>query len=161
MADTNWDICFICEVSTKENVQSSTNGYKTLTKSTKLNHLKDLTAKWIEIAAKLNHEPALRLLSSGDVVSNELYYRDKCYATTQCQCSKFTKPEFHKSLSMRDIKCKQIALKKVTFYLKGSEISSPINLYPVMELKTMYSDRFKSTSMHHYNHSTTYAMYPV
>ena len=115
MADTNWDICFICEVSTKENVQSRTDGHKTLTKCTKSNHLKYLTAKWIQIAAKLNHEPALRLLNSGDVVSNELYYHDKCYAAIQCQCSKFTKPKFNKSLSMRDIECKQIALKKSHF----------------------------------------------
>ena len=33
MADTNWDICFICQVSSKDNVHSSTGGYKTLMKN--------------------------------------------------------------------------------------------------------------------------------
>ena len=33
MADTNWDICFICQVSTKDNLRSSTDGYKTLAKN--------------------------------------------------------------------------------------------------------------------------------
>ena len=225
MADTNWDICFICQVSSKDNVRSSTDGYKTLAKNipefhkkgklgfhfericnansdllsvlttnkavyhhncfskysdsklkrlnepskkrkctedakerkstrlsaesrerlnlfccwcskkdvdanfvppgtyqatkltTKSNHVKDLTAKWIEMAIKLNHKPVLCLLISGDVASNELYH-NKCYDTIQYQYSKFTKPKSNKSLSMRDRECKQIALKKVIFYLK-------------------------------------------
>ena len=204
MADTNWDICFICQVSSKDNVRSSTDGYKTLAKhipefhekgklgfyfericnansdllsvlttykavyhhncflkysdlklkclnepskkrkftedekgrkstrlsaesrerfdlfccwcgkkdvdanlvpggtyqatklTTKSNHVKDLTAKWIEMTIKLNHEPVLRLLSSGDVASNELYYHDKCYDTIRYQYSKFTKSESDK-----------------------------------------------------------------
>ena len=44
--------------------------------TTKLNHMEDLTAKWIEMVTKSNHETVLRLLSSGDVPSNELYYHD-------------------------------------------------------------------------------------
>ena len=38
-------------------------GTKLITKS---NHVKDLTAKWIGMATKLDHEPVLRLLSSGE-----------------------------------------------------------------------------------------------
>ena len=34
--------------------------------TTKSNHAKDLTAKWIIMATKLDHEPVLRLLSSGE-----------------------------------------------------------------------------------------------
>ena len=56
----------------------------------KLNHMKDLTAKWIEIATKLNHKPVLRCLSSGDVASNKLCYNNKCYDTIQYEYSKFT-----------------------------------------------------------------------
>ena len=33
MADTNCDISFICQVCTKENIRSSTDGYKTLAKN--------------------------------------------------------------------------------------------------------------------------------
>ena len=57
---------------------------------------------------------------------------------------------------MRDTECKQIALKKVKLYLKDSEMSNPGNLYPVMELETMYSDPLKSDKIHHNNHTTTF-----
>ena len=53
--------------------------------TTKLNHVKDLTAKWIEMATKLNHEPGLCCQSSGDVSSHKLYYNDKCYGTIRYQ----------------------------------------------------------------------------
>ena len=33
MADANWDICFIFHVNSKDNVRSSTGGYKTLAKN--------------------------------------------------------------------------------------------------------------------------------
>ena len=33
MADTNWHICFICQVGIKDNVCSRTDGYKTLVKN--------------------------------------------------------------------------------------------------------------------------------
>ena len=208
MADTNWDICFVCQVSSKDDVRSSTDGYKTLVKNlpefhkkgklgfrfericnanldllsvlitnkavyhhncfskyrdsklklftepskkrkctedekgrkstrllaesrerfnlfccwcrkkdfdanfvpvetcqgtkltTKSNHVKDLTAKWIETTTKLNHKLVLRLLSSGDVGSNEFYYHDKCYDTIQYQYSEFAKSESDESSSM-------------------------------------------------------------
>ena len=137
-------------------ISSQQGTYQATKLTTKSNHLKDLTAKWIEIATKLNHEPVLRLLSSGDVARNELCYHDKCYDTTRCQYSKFTKSESDESSSMRDTECKQIALKKIIFYLKDSEMSNPGNLYPVMELETMYSNLLKSDNIHHNNHTTTF-----
>ena len=73
------------------------------------------------MATKLNHEPVLRLLSSGDVASNELYYHDKCYDTIRYQYSKFTKSESDESSSKRDTECKQIALKKIIFYQKTAK----------------------------------------
>ena len=109
------------------------------------------------MVTKLNHESVLRLLSSGDVASNELYYHDKCYDTIRYQYSKFTKSKSNESSSMHDIKCKQIAFKKVIYFLKNSEMSNPGNLYPVMELETMYSDLLKSDNIHHNNHTTTFA----
>ena len=123
--------------------------------TTKSNHVKDLTAKWIDMTTKLNHEPVLYLLSSGVVASNELYYNDKCYDTIRYQYSKFTKSD--ESSSMREKECKQIALKNIIFYLKDSKIFNPGNLYPVMELETMYSDLLKSDNIYHNNHNTTFA----
>ena len=52
--------------------------------------MKDLTAKWIEIATKLNHKTVAHCLSSGDVASSKLCYNNKCYDTIQYEYSKFT-----------------------------------------------------------------------
>ena len=41
--------------------------------------------------------------------------------------------------------------------MEDSELSNPGNLYPVMELETMYSDLFKSDNIHHNNHTSTFA----
>ena len=48
---------------------------------TKSNHVKNLTANWIEMATKGNQKPVLPHLTSGDVASNKIYYHDKCYGT--------------------------------------------------------------------------------
>ena len=40
--------------------------------------------------------------------------------------------------------------------MEDSELSNPGNLYPVMELETMYSDLFKSDNIHHNNHTSTF-----
>ena len=58
------------------------------------------------MVTKLNHEAVLRLLSSGDVASNELYHHDKCYGTIPYQYSKFTKSESDKISSRRDTECR-------------------------------------------------------
>ena len=65
--------------------------------------------------------------------------------------------EFDKSLSMRDTEWRQIALKKVIFYLKESQMSNPGNLYPLVELETIYYDLLKSDHIHHNNHTITFA----
>ena len=49
------------------------------------------------------------------------------------------------------------SIEKSLFFLKNSEMSNPGNLYPVMELETMYSDLLKSDNIYHNNHTTTFA----
>ena len=93
----------------------------------------------------------------GDVASSELYYHDKRYVTIRYWYSEFTRSESNKSSSIHDTECKQIALKKVIFYLKDSKMSNQGDLYPVMELETMYSDLLKSDKIRHNNHTTTFA----
>ena len=131
--------------------------YQATKLTTKSDHVKDLTGKLTQKATKLNHKTVLCLMSSGNVASNKLYHHDKCYDTIRYQYSKFSKSESHKSSSMPDTECKQIALEKVTFYLKDNKMSNPGNLYPVMELETMYSDVLKSDKIHHNKHSSTFA----
>ena len=49
------------------------------------------------------------------------------------------------------------SIEKYHFYLKDSKMFNPGNLYPVMELETMYSDLLKSDNIYHNNHTTTFA----
>ena len=60
---------------------------------------KDVDVNLVD-ANKLNHEAVLRLLSSGDVASNELYYHGKCYGTIQYQYSKYIKSKSDKNSSI-------------------------------------------------------------
>ena len=130
--------------------------YRATELTTISDRVKDLSAKRIEMATKLNHEAVLRLLFD-DVASNELYYHNKCYDTIRYRQSKFFKFESDKSSNMRDTKCDQITLKKVIFYLKDCEMSNLGNLYPVIELETTYYNVLKSDSIRHNNQTATFA----
>ena len=48
-------------------------------------------------------------------------------------------------------------IEKSHILLEDSKMSNPRNLYPVMELETMYSNLLKSDNIHHNNHNTTLA----
>ena len=68
MADTNWDICFICQVSSKDNVGSSTDVCKTLAKNNPEFHKK----------GKLGFNANLDLLSV--LTTNKVVYHHNCFA---------------------------------------------------------------------------------
>ena len=108
--------------------------YQATKLTTKSDHVQNLTSNWTEMTTKLDHKAVLRLLRSGDVASNELYYHNICYDTIRYQCRIITKSESD---------------------LKDSEMSSPGNLYPVTELETMYYNLLKSDNIHRNNHTTS------
>ena len=57
---------------------------------------------------------------------------------------------------MCNTECKQIAFKRVIFYLKDSKISDLGNLYPVIELETMHFGLLRSDNIHYNNHTATF-----
>ena len=73
MADTNWDTGFICQVSTKENVRSSTNSYKTLAKNIQEFHKKGKLGFRFESISNANSD----LLSV--LTTNEAVYHHNCF----------------------------------------------------------------------------------
>ena len=89
-------------------------------------------------------------------LTTKLYYHD-VMKLSDISTVNSPSPNARKVLSMRDTECKQIALKKVMFYLKDSEMSNSGNLYPAMEFETIYFDLLKSDNIHHNNHTTTFA----
>ena len=71
MAGTNWDICFISKVSTKDKVRSSTDGYKTLTKNIPEFHKKGKLSFHFERISNANSD----LLS----ISAKAVYHHNCF----------------------------------------------------------------------------------
>ena len=61
MADTNWDICFICQVSTKGNARSGTDGYKTLRKNIPEFHKKGKLGFHFKRISNANSDLIMRL----------------------------------------------------------------------------------------------------
>ena len=56
MADTNWDICFISQVTTKDKVRSSTDGLKNLAKNILEFHKKGKLDLHFERISKANSD---------------------------------------------------------------------------------------------------------
>ena len=103
----------------------------------------------------LNNDSVLCLLSSGDVASNELYYHDSCYNKIRNEYNKKNKTEI--SLKNDEYMYRKIALKKVIFYLKDSEMSAPGSLFYVNELENMYISLLEQNEIIHTKHSTHFS----
>ena len=73
MADTIWHICFICQVSSKDNVRSSADGWKTLVKIILEFYKKGKLGFHFEGICNAN----LELLSV--LTTNELVYHNNCF----------------------------------------------------------------------------------
>ena len=69
MADTNWDICFICQVSSKGNFRSSTDGYKTLAKYISEFHKKEKLGFHFERISKANSD-LFSILTTNNALSH-------------------------------------------------------------------------------------------
>ena len=61
MVDTNWDICFVCQVSTEDKVRSSTDGYKTFAKNIPEFHKKGKLGFHLERISNANSDLLLIL----------------------------------------------------------------------------------------------------
>ena len=65
--------CFCSEIDT-ENILQQQVLFMQQKNKVDINHMSDLTEKWKTISVKLNYSELLSRSSSGDIVSNELYY---------------------------------------------------------------------------------------
>ena len=65
--------CFCKCVDKQKNLVAAATLYATKTK-TQIDHVKSMTANWIEKAKVLQDENLLVQLSQGDVASNEMFY---------------------------------------------------------------------------------------
>ena len=74
MADANWDICFICQVSTKDKVRSSIAAYKTLAKNISEFHKKGKLGFHLERISNANSDLLLILTTKKAV------YHHNCFS---------------------------------------------------------------------------------
>ena len=87
MAHTNWDICFICQVSSKDNVRLSTDGYKTLAKNSAEFHKKGKLGSHFERIGNANSD-LLSVLTTNKAVYH--HNRFSKYHNSKLKC--FNKP---------------------------------------------------------------------
>ena len=86
MADTNWDICFICQVNNKDNVRSSTDPYKALLKNIPEFHKKRKLGFHFEKISNANSE----LFS---ILINKVVYHHNCFSKySDSKLNRFSKP---------------------------------------------------------------------
>ena len=66
--------CFCSETDTENNLTAAGTFHATKNK-VDINHVSNLTEKWKTMAAKLDYSEPSSGLSSGEIVSNKLYYQ--------------------------------------------------------------------------------------
>ena len=87
-------ICYICEKSDKTDNLHAAGVMHATTNTVDKQHIKDSTKKIKEMASYLDLRHAVAKLSSGDIVSNELYYHGHCYKQ---MCNDFAKKKNEES----------------------------------------------------------------
>ena len=123
-------------------------------------HIRQLTAKWIEMAKVVGNDDILRLLSSGDVNANELYYHKQkikpCYQ------------RFRKSYMSKVNKAEDVAsddsewyiassLNKILYHMREQDIENPGIIFEVKKLEKMYIDLLNHHGIEQKSHVTRFA----
>ena len=124
--------CFCREVDIESNLRAAGTKYASTSK-TNVEHVENITQKWKEMATKIGDDHLIRILSSGDVASNEIFYHKE--NTKPCLAN------FHKkyqtecknangALNKDDIDwLKSSALDKVYFYIYETVITNTIQFF--------------------------------
>ena len=99
-------------------------------------HMKNITHKWKRIAAVIKHENVLRLLSHGDVSSNELFYHISCLSNYTNQYNRISNA--NNTDSTNDSWVKELVLNKIILHIKDTELINPGTVFMVGELENMY-----------------------
>ena len=107
---------------------------------TQINHVKYMTANWIEMAKVLEDEKLLIQLSHGDVASNEMFYHK---SNIKCCHQKYRK-QYFKKLKEKNIDQEKNSLEKwykihslnkVIHNIKKSENENPGYAFEVKQLE--------------------------
>ena len=133
-------VCCFCKcIDIRENLVAAGTLHATKTK-TQINHVKNMTANWIEMAKVLEDENLLIQLSHRDVASNEMFYHK---SNIKCCYQKYRK-QYFKKLKEKNIDeeknslekwYKIHSLNKVIHNLKQTENENPGYVFEVKQLE--------------------------
>ena len=124
--------CFCSETDTENNLTAACTFHATKNK-VDINHLSNLTEKWKTMAAKLGYREPLSQLSSGDIVSNELYYHKStiknCYVQFCNEYKRASKTSDEDEANNKWLKA--LALNKIIYYVTETGKSNNVNSFKV------------------------------
>ena len=135
--------CFCREEDSESNLRAAGTMHASTSK-TNIEHVMTITQKWKDMATKIGDDHLIRILSSGDVASNEFFYHKENI--------KPCLPNFHKKYQTECKNAndtvneddtdwlKSCALDKVYFYMYESEIQKKSSMFIVKDLENMYID---------------------
>ena len=135
--------CFCREEDIEANLHAA--GSKNTTKAkTNIIHVESLTQKWKTMATMIGDDHLLRILSSGDVAANEIYYHKQnikpCLLTFhnkyKAACKDTQDPNSNYDVEWLKVS----ALDKVYFHMCEMEQQAPSTVFELKDLERMYID---------------------
>ena len=110
------------------------------------------------MAAVIKHEHTMRLLSHGDVSSNELFYRTPCLTKYINQYNSLLSTSNIDSTN--DTWIKEHVLNKIILYIRDTELAGPGTAFMVGELEAKYVEMFDGHCIVWSTHVSRFARLP-
>ena len=129
---------FFCQKTDTESNLHAAGTYHAIQTKTNVSHVDNLTKRWKSMAV-IEDDHLLRLLSTGDVAANEIYYHTQCLCNFHNKFNKAqkqTKPNFTGQSESDQIKVS--ALNKVFSYMCNIEQEKPSKVFKVKNLENMH-----------------------
>ena len=124
--------CFCSEIDT-ENILQQHVLFMQQKNKVDINHMSNLTEKWKTISVKLNYSELLSRSSSGDIVSNVLYYHKNtiknCYVQSCNEYKRASKTSDEDEANNKWLKA--LALNKIIYYVTETGKSNNVNSFKV------------------------------
>ena len=125
--------CPICNnEDLSENFHAAGGSYHAKRKVVNVQHNKNLTEKWKEMALNSDNPSLLTLISTGDLATNKIFYHASCYKSMQYKLDKF---KHDKSLTDWNAEWKKAeALDRVVSYIIKHKEFNPGSIYVVKDI---------------------------
>ena len=142
-------MCCFCRLEDVESNLCAAGTFHAKRNKANSSHVHSITQKWIEMAKITGDDELLRILSTGDVASNEVFYHKPaikgCLQLFERKYEKINDKENRESEIESEIKWKKLcALNKIYFHISEEERTHPSSVFEVKALEAMYIDLLKN-----------------